>query len=131
MPSADPGPAVPIPDPALRGRIAAALGKAPDEPIGVHELAALTALDARDAGVSDLTGLDHAVNLAALDLGGNDIADLRVLASLPRLETLNLDATGADPWTLAPLSGLRALSLRDNGIEDLAALSGLTRLGSP
>ena len=51
-----------------------------------------------------------------------------MLASLPRLATLNLDATGADPWTLAGLTGLRALSLRDNGIEDLSGLSGLTRL---
>ena len=128
VPSADPGPAVPIPDAGLRGRIAAALGKSPDETVGVNELAALTALDARDAGVRNLAGLEHAVNLAALDLGGNAIADLRVLASLPRLETLNLDATGVDPWALAGLAGLRALSLRDNALDDLAALSGLARL---
>ena len=89
-----------IPDAALRARIAAALGKPADAALGARELAALTALDARAAGVTDLTGLQYAVHLAALDLGGNALVDLRALADLPALTVLNLDRTGADLWSL-------------------------------
>ena len=125
VPSADPGAPVAIPDAGLRGRIASALGKPADAVIGANELAALAALDARDAGIADLTGLGQAVNLAALDLGGNPVADLRGLAALAKLETLNLDGTGAQPWDVAGLAGLVRLSLRGNGIGDVSALAGL------
>ena len=122
------GPAVRIADPALRGRIAAALGKGPDEALGARELAALTALDARGAGIASLDGLAAAANLEALDLGLNPVEDLRALASLPRLKALNLDGTSADLWQLAGLAELERLSLRGAGLADagpLAALAGL------
>ena len=122
VPSADPGAPVSIPDAGLRARIAAALGKAPDAPLGAHELLALESLDARGADIADLAGLGHAANLVALDLGHNPLADLRPLAGLANLDALNLDATGADPWAVAALGGLERLSLRDNGIGDVSAL---------
>ena len=122
------GRSVGIPDAALRARIAAALGKPADAALGERELAALTALDARAAGVADLTGLQYAVHLAALDLGDNALVDLRALADLPALTVLNLDRTGADPRSLARLTGLRRLSLRGNGLGDVEALRSLTAL---
>ena len=128
VPSADPGAPVSIPDAGLRGRIASALGKPADAVIGANELAALAALDARDAGIADLTGLGHATNLVAIDLGRNPLTDLRPLAGLANLDALNLDATGADPWAVAALGGLERLSLRDNGIGDVSALAGLAKL---
>ena len=128
VPSADPGLPVAIPDPALRARIAAALGKRPDDLIGTDEIAALDALDARGAGIEDLAGLEHARGLAALDLGHNPLLDLRPLAALKSLTTLNLDATGTRPWRLSPLAGLERLSLRGNRVEDLGALAALSRL---
>ena len=128
VPSADPGAPVSIPDAGLRARIAAALGKAPDAPLGARELLALESLDARGAGIADLTGLGHAANLVAIDLGDNPLTDLRPLAGLANLDALNLDATGADPWAVAALGGLERLSLRDNGIGDVSALAGLAKL---
>ena len=128
VPGTDPGARVSIPDAGLRARVGAALGKAPGDVIGANELAALTALDARDAGVADLAGLERAVNLEGLDLGLNPLVDLRALESLPALRTLNLDGTSADPWALAALARLERLSLRDNGIEELDGLSSLTAL---
>ena len=122
------GPPVSIPDPGLRGRIAAALGKRAEDPIGVEELAALVVLDARRAGVTDLTGIEHAVNLEGLDLGHNPLADLRPLSSLPALRRLDLDGTEADLWQLAALGGLKELSLQDNGLEDVWALSSMSGL---
>ena len=128
VPSSDPGAPVAIPDAGLRTRIAAALGKAPEDPIGVNELLSLQSLDAGGAEIADLTGLGYASNLRALDLSHNPLVDLRVLGSLPDLAVLNLDATGADPWALAGMTGLQRLSLRGNGITDIAVLSGLDRL---
>ena len=122
------GRAVWIPDGGLRLRMAAALGKPAAAPIGERELAALESLDARGAGVRDLTGLAYAVNLTGIDLGDNAIADLRVLAELPVLTVLNLDGAAADVWPLARMSGLKRLSLRGSGLSDVQALGGLTAL---
>ena len=128
VPGGDPGVRVAIPDPGLRARVAAALGKPGDAAVGARELAALRSLDARGAGIGDLTGLEGAVNLEALDLGGNPIANPGVLGRLPRLRILNLDGTGARPWAVAGLRNLTRLSLRGNGIERPGALSALDRL---
>ena len=122
------GPPVSIPDPGLRGRIAAALGKRDEDPIGAEELAALVVLDARRAGVTDLTGIEHAANLEGLDLGHNPLADLRPLSSLPALRRLDLDGTEADLWQLAALGGLQELSLRNNGLDDVWAFSSMNGL---
>ena len=122
------GPPVSIPDPGLRGRIAAALGKSDTDTIGVHELGALVVLDARNAAVADLTGLEHAVNLEGLDLGHNAVTDVRPLTSLTALRRLNLDGAAPDLWALAALDGLQALSLRSNGLNDILALSSMTGL---
>ena len=78
--------------------------------------------------MTDLTGLQYAVHLAALDLGDNALVDLRALADLPALTVLNLDRTGADLWSLARMTGLRRLSLRGNGLGDVQALRSLTAL---
>ncbi len=121
----------PIADPALLGAIKAALGKANGEPVSATELAGLESLKARNADISDLSGLMGATSLKELDLGFNPVADLQVLALLPTLESLNLDGTTPDLQPLASLVGLKRLSLRNTGIDDLqplASLVGLTEL---
>ena len=122
------GLAVPIADAYLRVRVAAALGKPADAVIGARELAALTSLDARGAGVTDLSGLENATHLTALDLGGNALVDLRPLAGLPSLQVLNLDGVAADLAPVLGLTGLRRLSLRNAGLEDAGRLGGLRAL---
>ena len=73
---------VAIPDDVVRKRIELALGKAEGEPVTVAEMATLTSLDLSRVVVTDLTGLEHAVNLRELFLGGNAIADLSPLDGL-------------------------------------------------
>ena len=73
---------VAIPDDGLRRRVGLALGKAEGESITVAEMATLTSLDLSRVVVTDLTGLEHAVNLRELFLGGNAIADLSPLDGL-------------------------------------------------
>ena len=57
-----------------------------EEGITVDDMATLSALDADDRGISDLSGLEHAVNLRELDLEDNEISDLGPLANLTSLQ---------------------------------------------
>ena len=121
----------PIADPALAAAIGAALGKASGESASPAELAGLETLQARNGGIRDLAGLEGAAGLKELDLGFSPVSDLRPLAALPALESLNLDGTAPDLPLLASLKGLKRLSLRNTGIDDLqplASLAGLTEL---
>ena len=120
-----------IGDPVLGAAIREALGKGPGEAVSAADLAGLESLNVRNGGVRDLSGLEVLTGLTELDLGFNPLADPRQLASLPALESLNLDGSILDLGPLASLQGLRQLSVRHNLLDDLqplAALTGLTEL---
>ena len=117
-----------IADPGLRAAIRAALGKAPGETVSAGELGGLASLSARNGGVRDLAGLEAATGLRELDLGFNPLADLRPLALLPALESLNLDGAALDLRPLAALAGLRRLSVRHNLLDELQPLAALAEL---
>ncbi|VFM94951.1 MAG: hypothetical protein BECKG1743D_GA0114223_100861 [Candidatus Kentron sp. G] len=74
-----------IPDALLRQYINQTLGRNSGDSITRGELLRLTDLMAPDAGITDLTGLEMAVNLATVDISGNAIEDLSPLASLENL----------------------------------------------
>ena len=123
------GAGVDIPDPNLRSAIATILGKALDDPMAPSEMATLTELNARDASISNLTGLEFATNLTTLHLHNNHITDISPLSSLTELRGLYLDNSNiADISALSGLIHLRALGLGGNGISNIAALSGLANL---
>ena len=63
-----PGQSVNIPDPNLRAAIAEALGKVSGDTITAAEMATLERLDANNKDISDLTGLEFAINLNWLGL---------------------------------------------------------------
>ena len=118
-----------VPDPNLRAAIATVLGRALDDPIVPSEMATLMELNARDASISNLTGLEFATNLTTLRLHNNRITDISPLSSLTELTGLYLD--NSNIVDISPLSGLihlGALGLGGNEISDIAALSGLTNL---
>ena len=104
-----PSPGVAIPDVNLRAAIEAALGKATGAPITQAEMATLDSLAASDADITDLTGLEFAVNLTWLDLASNDITNVSVLEGLTKLTHLILSS---------------------NNITDLAGLVANTGLGA-
>jgi hypothetical protein len=110
---------VSFPDANLEAAVRDALRK-PEEGITVDDMATLGVLDADDRGISDLSGLEHAVNLRELDLEGNEISDLGPLANLTNLRDLDLeDSKISDLGPLANLASLRNLDLEDNEINDL------------
>ena len=128
-----------IPDPNLRDAIENALGKASGATITADDMATLTGLEARNANISDLTGLEGATNLTALVLGievqagravnSNSVSDISALAELTNLTVLNLRFNSvSDISALAGLTNLTELWLQSNTIPDISALAGLTNL---
>ena len=104
-----PSPVVKIPDANLRPAIETALGKDSGAPITRAEMATMDSLEASDADIDDLTGLESAVNLTWLDLASNDITNVSVLEGL---------------------TNLTHLILSGNNITDLASLVANTGLGA-
>ena len=131
---------VDIPDPNLRAAIEYELGNPlAGTAITVADMETLTALDASNANISDLTGLEHAINLTILDLGAkflgdhsinsNSISDLSPLAGLTNLTELWLRKnTISDISAVIGLINLEALDLGTNSISDISPLAGLTNL---
>ena len=132
---------VDIPDANLRAAIEDALDKAPGTPIAPAEMATLPRLDARNANITDLTGLEHATNLTELYLGleyveaerrwlnSNSVSDLSPLRSLTQLTDLTLSGNNiSDISSLRGLTKLRRLNLDSNSVSDISPVSGLTQL---
>jgi ABC-type proline/glycine betaine transport system substrate-binding protein len=118
-----------IPDRNLRTAIAATLNIAAGEPITAADMAKLTEFDAPDSFISDLSGLEAAINLKELNLRGNAIADLSPLASLVNLRHLDFsDNTIADVSPLGGSPNIAYLYIAGNLISDVAPLAGLTQL---
>ena len=125
----DPPPPVTIPDANLRAAIESALGKASGATITTADMATLTQLEAPDANISDLTGLETATNLETLTLSGNQIVDLSSLSGLTNLVDLSLgDNQITDITALSGLTSLQILDLEGNNISDISVLAGLTNL---
>lgn len=121
-----------IPDEALGEAVRFELGKPADQELTSADLAALWRVEAPDAGIRDLAGLEFAVALGRLNAPRNQIRELAPLAGLQRLEVLYLsDNRISDLSPLSGLTGLTRLSLSGNGlsdVSDLGALAGLTIL---
>ena len=97
-----------IPDSNLRTAIEKALGKASGAPITTEDMRRLIDLEASNASITDLTGLEHATNLTLLELGNNFISDISPLKRLTNLTRLDLN---------------------NNSISDLSPLVANTGLG--
>ena len=122
---------VTIPDSNLRAVIEVALGKASGDTITTSDMAALPSLEAIESNISNLTGLEHAINLTWLHLRDNSISDLSSLAGLTNLTWLNLRYNSiSDISAVSGLTNLTELYLYGNSISDLSALVANTGLGS-
>jgi LPXTG-motif cell wall-anchored protein len=97
--------------------------------IYTDDMEKLTDLDAGYSDISDLSGLEYAVNLENLMLYGNKIEDLSPLANLTNLVSLDLDENLITSiGNLKNLKNLETLFLSFNQIEDIGVLSELPNL---
>ena len=120
-----------LPDPNLRAAVATALGKLSSAPIVRGNMATLTRLDARNANISDLTGLEGATNLRTLNLGNNSVSNISSVSGLTNRTALELWGNNiSDISPLAGLTNLQWLGLRGNNISDISSLAANAGLGS-
>ena len=118
--------AVSIPDARLAMAVRKHLGGAALTRYAVSNLRNLRATHHR---ITSLTGLEHAINLVLLSLGGNSVSDISALAGLTNLTTLSLGNNSiSDISALAGLTNLKHLSLGNNSVSGISALAGLTNL---
>ena len=118
-----------MPDANLRTAVRSALSLGNNDELTQAGMANLTALTAKNALISTLTGLEHATSLTRLDLRDNTISSISALSELTSLESLRLK--GNDISSVSALSGLTnltLLNLKDNNISNISGLSGLTNL---
>ena len=122
-----------MPDPNLRKAVRQELEIDTNTPLTKADMLQLTALDTLKLQItekiSDLRGLESAINLELLILAQNRIQDLRPLANLTKLTFLDLGGNAiSDISPLAGLINLEALGLWSNQIVDISPLTGLVNL---
>lgn len=102
----------------------------PEGPIVISDLEGLTEFSlALELYVSNLSGLEHLVNVTKFDLTQNTTSDLTQLASLSSLTWLDLTQNDiVDISPLASLTNLTFFGVQDNLVVDISALAGLTNL---
>ncbi len=134
-------PSVWMPDVALQAVVREALvelGLPASTLLTKEKMLQLTSLKANHRGIVDITGLEFALSLKELHLGGrNRITDLSPLANLTNLTQLHIwhrEVDGMPPVTnldISPLSGLINLEfivLERSGISDISPLAELINL---
>ena len=125
---------VTIPDANLAAAVRETLNLPLEKTVTQLDMLRLTTLAATAQQIKDITGLEHATNLKALNLYQNKIRDITPLAELKRLRSLDLAINYiSDITPLAKLTQLRFLSLysdnlRSNQISDITPLAELTQL---
>ncbi|HWH70501.1 MAG TPA: hypothetical protein VNT26_14030, partial [Candidatus Sulfotelmatobacter sp.] len=111
-----------VPDPQLEAAIRTRLNQ-PDRPLTTADLLALTDLHADSRAITNLSGLEGALNLTTLTLGGNTLTNLAPLEHLPQLGVLSLNQNRlTDVASLAGLTNLNYLSLRHNLLTNINLL---------
>ena len=122
-----------MPDANLRAAVRKALGLAPGDVLTQEAIQGLIFLEASaplDAAPSekirDLTGLEHAMQLAVLSLRHNEVVDVSVVSGLTQLILLDIRGNKVvDVSPLLDLTQLTELSLDGNPITNLAPLRRL------
>ena len=120
---------VSIPDPNLAATIRETFNYPPDKQITTFDMARLPYLTITSRGVTDLTGLQHAVGMESLILTDNQVQDLTPLYALPELKYLRINGNPMIDLTQLPkLRNLTRLFLVGNEIRDLTPLANMTHL---
>jgi hypothetical protein len=122
--------AVAIPDAALEARIRNGVGK-PQGVLMKSDLMRLIALDANNANIANLTGLEYCGNMLAIYGAMNSISDLTPIAHLTKLMDVQFFMNNiSDISPLTNLVNMQRLVLRNNPVTDITGVSGLTNLRS-
>ena len=122
-----------MPDPILTEAIREEIRLPAAAPLKKEDMLGFESLYVDNKGISDITGLEYAINLKELHISRNPITDLWPLANLTQLQELHFwheseSSRNIDLRPLANLINLEVLSLQRNGISDISPLTGLKNL---
>ncbi len=116
-------------DPMLEEVIRAALSVGPQDDLTCGLVSGLTDLEAQNAGIESLVGIQNLTGLTNLNLDSNSITDISTLSGLTDLTELELGSNSiTDISALSSLTSLTYIDLWNTSTTDVSALSGLTRL---
>ena len=122
---------VSIPDANFEAAVKSRMGKSENNPIYLHEMAALTRLLISGHNIRSLEGLQYAENLTNLGVGYNSICDLSPLSDLTELEQLWINSNPINlDLQISALEDLPLKNLHLQGLytEDLSIIAGFTGL---
>ena len=115
-----------VPDANLAAAIRDVLGLASEAPITQLDMLRLTDFVAQDRKITNLTGLEFAINLNFLTLSSNQIEDIKPISKLPHVWYLDLSGNRiSDITSLKDMRSLATLSIGDNQISDISVLSSM------
>ena len=118
-----------MPDSNLRQAVRETQDIPEDVPLTIRDLQRMTDLIVLSSDISNLQGLEHAVNLRFLHITHSLISDLTPLKNLVLLQVLKIwDNEISDIKPLANLTNLEELHLSGNEIMDISPLAGLANL---
>jgi hypothetical protein len=121
--------AVTFADDHLAAAVRAALALPEGAALTCGQVATLTELEAAEAGIESLSGIESMTGLTSISFSDNAISDLTPLAGLTGLTSIWLAGNEIrDVGPLSRLTGLTFLGLRDNQIVDIGPLSTLTHM---
>ncbi len=119
-----------FPDPKLEAVIRKEIQKLTGD-IYQSDVAGIKELEARQEGITNLSGLENCTALTYLALDENQISDISPLSGLTGLTELRLPKNQlSDISPLSNLTSLTDLQLGENHISDISPLSNLTKLVS-
>ena len=135
-----PSKVISIPDVNLAAAVREALNLDSGTVLTSHKMLELTHLNAPNRQITDLTGLEHALNLKELWVGAdllsngeyvssNAISDLSPIERLPKLSWMMLaNPSEAAVAALPRLTRLRYLQIYNPPLSDVSVIAGLTQL---
>jgi Leucine-rich repeat (LRR) protein len=120
-----------FPDPALEAAVRHEVfaKRNNQEPILAEDVRNISRVVGKKKGIKSLEGLQHCHALMLIDLEDNEIADLKPIAELKRLQSVTL--AGNKIKDLTPLENLTAMQLLDlsrNEVEDLTPLKQMANM---
>lgn len=102
-----------------------------NSPLTAADVANVSTVIGNFRGITDLTGLEHCKSLAALELAGNKIKDIKAISGLRQLQQVILTSNKvSEIGPLGTLPALQYIELSHNTVKDIAPLAKATNLAS-
>ena len=121
--------AIDISDPNFASVVRETLGISKEDAITQLDMIRLKTLRAEHSQITDITGIEHALNLEIAGLNDNEIRDVTPLSGLKQLKRLGVRGSQIrDITPLTSLTTLDELDLTDIQINDIKPLANLPQL---